>query len=68
MWNRKWFVRQWPLLLVRSGLVLFAVTCVASARLPAEAIFAGPAMMLAGAAMQEYYKRESLGQDDGGPR
>jgi len=46
------------MLLVRAGLAVFGLACVYSGRLPAEAIFVGPAMMVAGVCMKEINKRE----------
>ena len=65
MSNSNWAFQNWPRLLVRTGFALFCLACVYSARLPAEAIFAGPAMMVAGVAMIERNKRESRRQQHG---
>jgi hypothetical protein len=61
-----WTVYQWPKLLLHAGWVLFGVACLESARLPMEALFVGPGMMVAGVAMIERNKRELHRQDDGG--
>jgi hypothetical protein len=53
----EWTLYQWPKLLVRIGLGLFCLACVDSWRLPFEALFVGPAMMVAGVAMIEGNKR-----------
>ena len=68
MSNRSWAVQQCPMLLVRAGLALFGLACIYCGRLPVEAIFVGPAMMVAGVAMKEINKRELRGQDGRGPR
>jgi hypothetical protein len=66
MSNRSWAVQQCPMLLVWTGLALFGLAGIYCGRLPVEAIFVGPAMMVAGVAMKEVNKRESRGQQDGG--
>jgi hypothetical protein len=59
-----WVLRQWPRLLLHTGWVLFGIACLNSARLPVEALFVGPAMMIAGVAMIERNKRELPGHHD----
>ncbi|HUE21371.1 MAG TPA: hypothetical protein VMQ86_06800 [Bryobacteraceae bacterium] len=61
-----WTVQQWPRLLLHAGWVLFGIACLDSARLPVEALFVGPAMMVAAVAMIERNHRESRGQADSG--
>jgi hypothetical protein len=56
-----WAVQKWPTLLLRTGLALFWLACINSWRLPIEALFVGPAMMVAGVAMTVRNKRESSG-------
>jgi hypothetical protein len=53
-----WALEQWPRLLLYAGWVLFGAACLESARLPVEALFVGPAMMVAGAVMIELNGRE----------
>jgi hypothetical protein len=57
-----WTVRQWPRVLLHAGWIVFGVACLNSARLPVEALFVGPGMMVAGVAMIERNDRESRGQ------
>ena len=52
MWIRTRLAREWPMLLVPVGLVLFALACLYSSRLPVETIWVGPAMMAAGVAIE----------------
>jgi hypothetical protein len=54
-----WATRRWPGWLLHGGWALFAMACVNSARLPVEALFVGPGMMLAAVAVKETIKRES---------
>jgi hypothetical protein len=61
-----WTLQRWPRLLLHSGWVLFGIACLDSARLPVEALFVGPAMMIAAVAMIEFNKRESRAQHNGG--
>jgi hypothetical protein len=61
-----WTVYQWPRLLLYAGWVLFGIACLDSARLPVEALFVGPAMMVAAVAMIERNKREIRGEQDSG--
>ena len=61
-----WFVHQWPKLLLHAGWMVFGIACLDSARLPVEALYVGPAMMVAGVAMIERNKRESRGQRGSG--
>jgi len=56
-----WTVQKWPTLLLRTGLALFGIACINSGRLPIEALFVGPAVMVAGVAMKEFNKREPRG-------
>jgi hypothetical protein len=58
-----WSVHQWPRLLLHAGWVLFGIACLNSARLPVEALFVGPGMMVAGVAMIERNKRELRGRN-----
>jgi hypothetical protein len=44
-------MEYWPRTLVASGLILFALACMAGERLPVESLFVGPGMMLAGVIM-----------------
>ena len=46
-----WVTEYWPRTLVASGLILFALACMAGESLPVESIFVGPGMMLAGVIM-----------------
>jgi len=55
-----WTERQWPRLLLHAGWAVFAIACLNSARLPAEALLIGPAMMGAAVAMIEQNKRENI--------
>jgi hypothetical protein len=61
-----WLVHQWPRLLLHAGWMVFGIACLDSARLPVEALYVGPAMMVAGVAMIERNKRESRGQRGSG--
>ena len=54
-----WVIQKWPTLLLRAGLALFWLACLNSGRLPIEALFVGPAMMVAGATMMVFNKRDS---------
>ena len=54
-----WAVQKWPTLLLRAGLALFWLACINSGRLPIEALFVGPAMMVAGFTMTVFNKRDS---------
>ena len=54
-----WTVQKWPALLLKAGLALFWLACIDSGRLPIEALFVGPAMMVAGVTMTVFYKWES---------
>jgi hypothetical protein len=56
-----WAVQKWPGILLRIGLALFWLACINSWRLPVEALFVGPAMMVAGVIMTVFNKRESRG-------
>ncbi|MGO4880386.1 MAG: hypothetical protein ACLP59_06130 [Bryobacteraceae bacterium] len=67
MRNSNWANRQWPELVVWAGLAVFCFTCLDSARLPAEAILAGPLLMAAGVVMKETAKRDAAG-GEGRPR
>jgi hypothetical protein len=58
-----WAVQQWPWLILHAGWVLFGIACLNSARLPVEALFVGPGMMVAGVAMIERNKRELRGRN-----
>jgi hypothetical protein len=44
-------LRTWPKCLVMGGAVLYAAGCLNIERLPVEALFVGPGMMLAGIGM-----------------
>ena len=44
----QWLLPRWPMILIRAGFALFAMACIESDRLPVEALFIGPALMLAG--------------------
>jgi hypothetical protein len=46
-----WVTEYWPRILVASGLILFALACMAGESLPVESIFVGPGLMLAGVIM-----------------
>jgi hypothetical protein len=54
-----WAVQKWPTLLLKTGLALFWLACINSGRLPIEALFVGPAMMVAGVTMPVFNKREA---------
>jgi hypothetical protein len=54
-----WVTQKWPMLLLRAGLALFWLACLNSGRLPIEALFVGPAMMVAGVTMTVFNKRHS---------
>jgi hypothetical protein len=54
-----WAIQKWPALLLKAGLALFWLACLNSVRLPIEALFVGPAMMVAGVTMTVFNKRES---------
>jgi hypothetical protein len=58
-----WAVQQWPWLILHAGWVLFGIACLESLRLPVEALFVGPGMMVAGVAMIERNKRELRGRN-----
>jgi hypothetical protein len=49
--SRYWFVKGWPKALVLVGWILFWLAGVAGERVPLEALFLGPALMLAGVVM-----------------
>ena len=49
--SRYWFVKGWPKALVLVGWILFWLAGVAGERVPWEALFPGPALMLAGVVM-----------------
>jgi hypothetical protein len=49
--SRYWFVKGWPKALVLVGWILFWLAGVAGERVPLEALFPGPALMLAGVVM-----------------
>jgi len=46
-----WTGQQWPRLILHGDWVLFGIACLNSARLPSEALLVGPAIMVAGVAM-----------------
>jgi len=46
-----WVTEYWPRILVASGLILFALACMAGERLPVESVLVGPGLMLAGVIM-----------------
>jgi len=54
-----WAVQEWPMLLLKAGLVMFWLACINSVRLPIEALIVGPAMMVAGVIMTLSNQRES---------
>jgi hypothetical protein len=56
----RWAVHKWPGWLIRGGIILFWVTCLDASRLPVEALFLGPALLLAGVLMSELNKRGSV--------
>jgi len=58
-----WAVEKWPGILLKTGWALFWLACINSAQLPIEALFVGPAMMVAGAIMKERNNAESRGFD-----
>jgi len=49
--SRYWFVKGWPKALVLVGWLLFWLAGVAGESVPWEALFPGPALMLAGVVM-----------------
>lgn len=53
-----WTEQRWPRLLLHAGWILFGIACLTSARLPAEALLVGPAMMVGAVAMIEMNKRD----------
>jgi hypothetical protein len=53
----EWLVPRWPSFLIGSGLLFFAVACVSD--LPEEALYIGPALMLAGLIIRFLHDRPS---------
>jgi hypothetical protein len=47
-----WLLPLWPRLLMRIGWLLFAAACLAGARVPTEALLAGPALMVVAVAYE----------------
>ena len=41
---------RWPIILIRTGFMLFAIACIESDHLPTETLLIGPALMVAGVA------------------
>jgi hypothetical protein len=54
----RWVLKRWPYLFVWAGVLLFWLACINSEHLPVEALFVGPALMLAGVIMIERDKHE----------
>jgi hypothetical protein len=56
-----WVTEYWPRILVASGLILFALACMAGESLPVESVFVGPGIMLAGVIMIARNRRTGSG-------
>ena len=55
----RWVLERWPQFIFWTGLLSFASACLNSERLPVEAVFVGPLLMLAGVVMMHRNKRET---------
>lgn len=53
-----WIIKRWPHIILWTGLLLFCIACMDSARLPFESVLVGPVLMLAAVIMMVRDKRE----------